>query len=394
MKKSFEKSENFYQESLFTFNSYKSYCAIDTINIEIGEVKKIFKVNSLTSEPIKFAFQPKDGLVRVSLKNGSVEESNILSSLLSIKDNNIENYRKFFEKNGFFYPLKGDKYVEIDDNSLLLIVGRMKATVELMSQISEVQRKNYDRILTLTLALLLKPQIEIKIGDHVYKTSKHEKLSNELLIASNIADNSFNFKTDENYVFTIKDSIYGHSKMHLDVYRNLKTDELILDNFWRKVLHSYVNHEDSDKDVRLMIEVLYHVYFNIGNFSSCSFEKINFSEKPKWDNFDDPLKRALLEVAKIVVAEEINSSLHGIFPEYDSSIMEPRWRVDSLISALYFSIFYMKPNIELTRICANPRCGNYFTISRTSSKKKYCSPQCANRAIQNRYRAKKKSAEK
>lgn len=80
----------------------------------------------------------------------------------------------------------------------------------------------------------------------------------------------------------------------------------------------------------------------------------------------------------------------GVYPEYDSVIMEPRWRVESLMSALYFSIFYMKPNLELTRLCANPKCGRYFKVSRTSLKKKYCCPECANRANQNRYRARKK----
>ena len=393
MKKSFEKLENFYQESLFTFNSCECYCAIDTINVSPGEIRNIFKVNSLKSEPIKFAFQPKDGLVRVSLKNGAVEEANILSSLLSIKNSKIENYKKFFEKNGFFYTINGDNFVEIDDQSLLVIVERMKVTVELMSQISEVQRKNYDRILTLTLALLLTPETTIQIGSYQYKTCKHDKLKNELNVSSKIEDNEFNFKCDKDFYFKVKDSIYGHTKIHLDNYRHYKYNDELLNTFWRNVVHSYVNHTDAPRDERLIIEFLYHVFFGIGWFWSVSFKEIQFAKEPNWNNFDAQLKQALLEVAKIVVAEEINSNLSGVHPEYDSSIMEPRWRVDSLISALYFSIFYMKPNVELTRICANPKCGNYFTISRTSSKKKYCSQQCGNRAIQNRYRANKKSAE-
>ena len=208
MKKSFEQLENFYQESLFTFNSNKCFCAIDTINISPGEIKKIFKVNSLKSELIKFAFQPKDGLVRLSLQNGAVEEANILSSLLSIKYDNIENYRRFFEKNGFLYTLNGDGFVQLDDQSLLLIINRMRVTVELMSQISEVQRKDYDRILTLTLALLLTPETTIQIGDYLYKTCKHEKLNHELLISSNIKEDTFNLRCDENFDFTIKDTIY------------------------------------------------------------------------------------------------------------------------------------------------------------------------------------------
>ena len=390
MKKNLNNLENFYQESLFTFNSCKCYCAIDTINVNPGEIKRIFKVNSLKSEPIKFAFQPKDGLVRISQQNGAVEEENILSSLLSIDPDNIENYKKFFEKNGFLYTLSGDGFVQIEDESLLTIIDRMRATVELMSQISEVQRKNYDRILTLTLALLLSDDKSIQIGNHQYEICKPEILKNELAVSSTINEDSFNFRCDENYYFKVKDSIYGESSVHLDEYRHFIYDEELLTPFWRSIVHSYVNHFQAPRNARLLIEVLYHVFFNIGWFWNNTFEKIYFTQTPEWEYFDSKLKEALLEVAKIVVADEINRNLNGVYPEYDSTIMEPRWRVDSLISALYFSIFYMKPNIELTRICANPRCGKYFTVSRTSLKKKYCSPECANRANQNRYRANKK----
>ena len=390
MKKNMNLSENFYQNSLFTFDSFACFCAVDTINVSPDEARNVIKVVSQKNKPVKFAFEPNDGLVRISLKSGAVEESNILSSLLSINDNKVENYKKFFEKNGFFFPIKIDKFEEIDDESLLMIISRMKATVELMSQISEIQRKNYDRILTLTLALLLSPESTIQIGSHQYKTCKHKKLHDELNISAAIDDNQSKLKVDKEYNFIIKDSIYGEYKLHLDLYNHFMYDNEVLDDFWRSIVHSYVNHQDAHKDERLIIEFLFHTFVDIGSFWSVSFENINFAQEPKWDKFDEKLKKALVEVAKIVIAEEINSNISGVYPEYDSVIMEPRWRVESLMSALYFSIFYMKPNLELTRLCANPKCGRYFKVSRTSLKKKYCCPECANRANQNRYRARKK----
>jgi hypothetical protein len=197
-------------------------------------------------------------------------------------------------------------------------------------------------------------------------------------------------------MFEVYDSIYDKHKVNIDLYRHITTDAYIGD-FERSIMQSYVNHTKAPKNERLLIEVLYHVYFNIGSFSNVTPDEILFNEAvstnhpiPNWDAFDEKLKKAITEVAKIVITEEINSNMSGVHPEYDSNLMEPRWKVDSLLSALYFSIFYMKPNLEITRLCANPKCNRYFTVSRTSSKKKYCSSECGNRAIQNRYRAKHK----
>src|SRR5690606_12658235 len=100
------------------------------------------------------------------------------------------------------------------------------------------------------------------------------------------------------------------------------------------IIHSYVNHQDANEDARLIIEFLFHTFVDIGWFWSVSFDNINFAQEPKWDKFDDKLKKALLQVTKIVIAEEINSNITGVYPEYDSVIMEPRWRVESLMSAL------------------------------------------------------------
>ena len=148
----------------------------------------------------------------------------------------------------------------------------------------------------------------------------------------------------------------------------------------------YINYSNLDEVEK---NELYHFYYEVGSIAEVTTDDIKFNSCPvKWDAFDDKMKNALIEVAKIVIAEEINSNLDGVHAEYDSNVMEPRWKVDSLLSALYFSIFYMKPNIEITRQCANPTCGRYFTVSRTSSKKKYCCDDCRNRALQNRYRAK------
>ena len=390
MKNNLNLVENFYQNSLFTFDSYESFCRIDTIYESPKDVRNVIKIFSENNKPIKFAFEPKNGLVRISLKTGAVEESDILSSLLSINANKVEGYQKFFEKNGFFFPIFSDKVAEIEAEPLLAVISRMRATVELMSQISEIQRKNYEKILTVTLALLLSSKNSIAIGSNKYESCEHNTLYNELDTASQINDNESSLRMDNQYNFIITDSIFGEYKVSLDEYRSYKADYDVLNLFWRRVFHSYFHHQHANKNERLIIEVLFHSFKDIGRFEFVTFNSINFMEEPRWENYIDRFKKAVLDVARIVVAEEINSNITGVYPEYDSNIMEPRWRVESLMSALYFSIFYMKPNLELTRLCENPKCGRYFKVSRTSLKKKYCCTECANRANQNRYRARKK----
>jgi len=392
MKKNVKLAENFYQESLFIFLSNGCFSAIDKIHISPDEIKNIIKVESLSSKPIKFAFQPKDGLVRIDEKTGATVEENILSSLISIDDSQIENYKKFFEKNGFLFPISSDKFEQIDDEMLIRLIDKMKSTVQLISQISELEKKDYKKILSLTLSLLLSNPFQIEIGNRIYQSCEHELLNDEFIVANNLPKNEF-LNTDKDWMFEVKDSIYGKSKVHMDDYRLYVTDPEIGD-FERSIMHSYVNHQKAPKRERLLIEFLYHVYFDIGSFHGVSPDEILFNigfksngPIPNWSAFDDKLKQALIEVAKIVISEEINSNMDGVHPEYDSNLMEPRWKVDSLLSALYFSIFYMRPNIEVTRLCANPKCNRYFTVSRTSSKKKYCSNECCNRALQNRYRA-------
>ena len=99
MKKNFNSTENFFQDSLFILNSYGCDCAIDQINEAPGVVRHVFKVLAMTNKPVRFAFQPKTGLVRLA-DNGSVADDNVLGHLLAIKDGDINSYINFFQKNG------------------------------------------------------------------------------------------------------------------------------------------------------------------------------------------------------------------------------------------------------------------------------------------------------
>lgn len=391
MEKNLKNNENFYLNSLFTFESNKCFCAIDTTNVSPTEERKTFKVIGKENENIRFAFEPGKGLARINQKTGSIEEEDILSSLVSINDTNILGYKSFFERNGFFFKIRNDEFEKIDDSTLLYIITQMKVTTELLSQLSEVQRKDYNKILTHTLYLLYSAPRKLHVGEHEYFTCYHKKFNDALTHGADI-NNLSRTKIIDNLYYQVKDMSYGTDKVHIDVYREITSDpNNNYDDVYRKIMHSYVNDVDCDEELRTIIEFLYHVNYDIGQVWSVSPEEIVFNKKhPNWDKFTMQLKSLTIKVAKIVIGEEINHNIKGVHPEYDVSIMEPRWKVDSLLDAMYFSLFYMKPETEVTRLCKNPKCGRYFIASRTSLKKKYCCPECANRANQNNYRNRKK----
>lgn len=98
----------------------------------------------------------------------------------------------------------------------------------------------------------------------------------------------------------------------------------------------------------------------------------------------------MIEVANYIRCEDINANLHGIHSIYNTETMSPSWKVDSLLCATYFSVFYLKPRLELYRPCDNPRCSKYFLVKTTSTRNRYCSTECCNRVSQERYRKKRR----
>ncbi len=156
---------------------------------------------------------------------------------------------------------------------------------------------------------------------------------------------------------------------------------------FKNLMAMYVGCKDVDEETRLLIDFFYHfqtevsvikeVYF--GGFKSYT----TFSE----DALNDSFKNALLKIARIVVADEINHNIRGIHPKYNGGKLTATWQVDTLIEALYFSIFYMR-NGEMYKECENPNCkrDRFFLVEATRTNKHYCCKQCRNAAGAQRYR--------
>ena len=74
--------------------------------------------------------------------------------------------------------------------------------------------------------------------------------------------------------------------------------------------------------------------------------------------------------------------------------MSGSWKIPNLITAIYFSIFFLNPNFTLIKKCANPTCDAYFDVLNSNKKRIYCGPQCSNIISQRKYRKKSRQIKK
>lgn len=140
-----------------------------------------------------------------------------------------------------------------------------------------------------------------------------------------------------------------------------------------------------------IIDLLYNFQIQKGIVSEIGYAETKFYSENNAFKYDEPMKAAIIETAKYVLREEINHNIAGIHPYYDEKF-KVSWRMESLLQALYFSIFYMKPGVQIYKHCGNERCKRdiYFLIDATATKKEYCYTKCANAAAQQRARLRKK----
>lgn len=387
------KREDFFENNLFRYESYSCYCAKDIQHIAPGtEPITTLKLQSLPTKNIRFAFAAKEGLLRLA-STGSTEEKNILASLISLPDGNTDVLFDFFEKNGFLFPISDCEYESVDAHTMLELVNRIKATVQLMSAIEE-SRKNYQVILNLTLYLLLSEPVSIKVMslEEPYTTCRHP-FYEEIEKAPHLQIVDRGQEAFDKYTYTITDTIYPPTfELDINEYNDIMGGYMTSmpgsdDHRFKAVVNLYCNKLNADISIRLITDFLFHYQYEVGIIRSFNYDRgIQYYRQPDTTKFNDHMKKALIDIARLVIGEEINKNLDGIHPQYNITTMSPSWRVGSLMGAIYFSIFYMKPGLELYRRCANPNCGQYFLVKTTSTRNKYCCPECGNATAQRNYR--------
>lgn len=382
---------NFFGDNIFTFVSNECFCAKDIIHTSPNQPPTIkFKVSENKNKPLLFAYKAKTGLVRVA-SNGTIEEDNILGTLLSLSTTNPKKMISFFERNGFLFPVSSD-YLSIESELVDRIIENIRNTVELMTAIAEI-KKDYTKIVLLTLRLMFNEmfKIELETMEKPYYSCNHSFMNTLKITGISLTEDQEQ-ESFENGCFSVNDTINGSTyKFDRNEYNDIisgssTSDNRIITPLYKQIVSLYCSYNGSSIE-RKMIEFIFHLIHDANwrlNYNSIT--GISAEEIIDLTSLSSEMKTTALEIARHILGEEINANLNGIFPQYDVQAMSPSWKVDSLLSALYFSLFYIKPDLELYRQCANPRCQKYFLVKTTSTHKKYCSTECCNRVTQDRYR--------
>ena len=404
--------------NLFTFNGRKCECKIETFYTPDGIETHRLRIREISDSNIRFAYTPEHGLVTIDSKSGAVGKENILSELISIKKGDINALATFFEKYGFWVSLT-DKYFEVfDANDILNIHKRILYTIKILTTVQQ-KKIDYMKLYSKICWLTFMPPTQLKStecdGDIIFQTCSHKfvgylngnipvenpEQSNNELISGALYDNPDNTVTVKDSIRPPKTVIYGESLIEAMMSENdYANPEYHIEDKPILTLSNLINifrfTENINESDRFIIEYFYHMETEIGQVSGMNvsdeivfFRDIKENLKRK---FDDILKKATVRAAKLIVKEEIDYNLSAISPSYNIQTMSPSWKIPDLMTALFFSIFYMKSDLEVYRKCENPNCTKYFLISTTNSRRKYCSPECANAMAQRMHRKRKKAS--
>ena len=352
-------SNNFYLNSLFTFSNPSVL-----VSLEISETNKKtsnYQIKVQRGEDavsIKFAYKSAEGLVRINNINGSVEESNILGSFLKIykitsAEKRAHKYLDFFEKNGFL-TTKESYVIKLEE--LDLICERLSTVLNLMLNIYQSKTRNYD---------LIEKDIEFLLTNSEFQ-SNFKLFTNQAIMAYHKAE--------------LYDPIYNgynviNPNLLNDIVSNASAYEVLTSNSeFMTCLYSYYDNSNTNNIWFIYVSYIVNKYLN--------------KYKDKDYQIDKPMKEALIKSGKAFYKEQIDYHIRNIKPVFSIEKDGPDWNIDSLLSALYLSIFYLNPKQEIYKECEY--CGKPFLMRTTASNKKYCSMECANKATQARFRAKKK----
>ena len=386
--------ENFFINALFTFESKPCECHIQSMPTKPGlEPIKTFVVGERPLGRVRFAFAAGKGLIRVK-EDGTVAEDNILGKFLSIKNDCPEKIIPFLESNGFLLPLGDGEFHKVSVDGIDELIFRMKAALSLQRILGSSEKSMSDprRIEETVFAIISlvcgeATPISVEESPATYSPCEHpvkKPLEDPSGQASAPSSEDLH-----NGGFVVREADGEETTIDVNFYNDVLYGECGEWSFPlpRCVAELFFGCAGLNSEDRNLIDALFHYFREVGAMvfangapSYCD------GVAPKLESMSASLKRKVLRAARHVLKEEMDHNVKGIIPVYDGEKLEPKWKVGSLLDAMYFSIFYLRPSIEIMRQCSNPSCGNYFVVSRTDSKKKYCCDKCRNRTSQKRHR--------
>ena len=384
-----EKYSGISLKTMFQHEGYGCLCAKDTVNTSPDETPIVtLKICPDMTAKLLFSYAPKDGLNMTGVAGG-IHEKNILGKLLALPKGDIDKHIAFIEKYGFLYPLPANEFTAVEISDFIDIINRIKSTIRLYSCIN---KKDYRGVLIHVIYLLFAPMTELRIGKDVFSTCTHH--FKRLLDSYNLfPDLSREPEVAANGTYSVDDAFLGKKNaVDISFYNAVRSGsdtnlQGSKDPWFKNLMAMYIGCKDADEETRFLIDFFYHLQTEVSVIKEVHYGGFKSYTTFNEDALDDSFKNALLKIARIVVAEEINHNICGIHPKYNGGKLTASWQVDTLIEALYFSIFYMR-NGEMYKECENPNCrrNRFFLVEVTRTNKHYCCEQCINAAGAQRYR--------
>lgn len=341
-----------------------------------------------------YAYSGENGLCNVS-EYGTILHKDILGELISLPGDDAKAVIEFFEEYGFLFPISDDEITTIDLNSFVGIINRIKALVGLMSEIEQT-KINYQSLLELALYLILSGPDTFRMNSKMSYTSCKYRLDSILSAAEwSIMSKDDTQEAELKGTYSVADTIFGPTyELNADEYDEIATGEPFMfsypgieDERYRKLTVAYKNMHHENSVNRRLIDFLFHFMNSVGVIKSVELGKgIEFYGAPRFEKFDKTMKIALLNLSKTVIAAEINYNISKMRPYYNPGTLKPCWKAPNLLTALYFSVFYMQPGSEIFRKCSNPTCNKLFRVKTSNSKKIYCCDACRNASNQRDHR--------
>lgn len=381
--------------NLFELDSYACGCEKDTKNLIPGEPPETtLKLYSLTDKPIHFSYSDKDGL-NLTGNQGRVIIKNVLGQILALKEDDTDSFIRLISKIGFLLPISSSNYEAVELKALTEIVKRIRATINLMNAIDGKTIYEHIRLFNAMTFLLYRNPVQLNLEKENYNSCQHElyRLMHNPLPIRDFRDDSNNILDNGNFVVADAVSSTGRSEISRDLFNQLQAGTLGAipgqsSNEYRNLFFAYASAMKEHSDWAYIVDFYINYQNHAGVIDKVDIDQITYYDPHAQFSLTDELKEALPKVARMVLCNEINHNIRNIHMQYDGEGLAPRWQIDTLLQALYFAIFYMKPGVKIYKRCANPNCKRdiFFLTDRTKTNTKYCSTQCRSAAGQRRRR--------
>lgn len=381
--------------NLFELDSYACKCEKDTKNMVPGEPPETtLKMYSLPDHPIHFSYSDKDGL-NLTGKQGRVIIKNVLGQVLALREDDADSYIQIIQKVGFLLPVSFENYEAVDLSALAEMIKRIKATVSLMNAIDGKTIYELIRMFKAMTFLLYRDSVRLDFECGVYVSCEHEFNS---LLHNSMPPRDFRGDYDrllDNGNFVINDSISqtGKAEISRDLFTQIQMGDYGTvpgqgSREYRNLFFAYTSALKEQSDWGFVVDFYINYQNHVGVIDKVDLDEVTYYDKKAAFSLTDELREALPKVARKVLSAEINHNISNIHMQYDGERLAPRWQIDTLLQALYFAIFYMKPGVKMYKRCANPNCKRdvYFLTDRTKTNKEYCCTQCRSAAGQRRRR--------